>query len=69
MMALTSPRTQPRRDIERGESQPSLRTIMMAPPMSAATHAAIARQRTVARRAAEDARDCSLQATDDWSAG
>lgn len=67
-MAHTSPKTPPRRDIERGENQASLRSIMVAPPMSAATHAAIARQRTVARRTAENARDRRLLAFDDWRA-
>jgi hypothetical protein len=67
-MALASSRIQPRRDIERGENQASLRTIMTAPPMSAATHAAIARQRTAARRRAEDARARRELGSEDWSA-
>ncbi|MBY0239167.1 MAG: hypothetical protein K2X55_07620 [Burkholderiaceae bacterium] len=67
-MAHISPKTPQHRDIERGENQASLRSIMVAPPMSAETHAAIARQRTVARRTAEDARDRRLLAFDDWCA-
>jgi hypothetical protein len=66
-MALTSTRIQPRRDIERGENQATLRTIMTAPPMPAAMHAAIARHRTAARRRTEDARDRRALATDEWS--
>jgi len=66
-MAMTSTSSRPRRDIERGENQAPLGTIMTAPPMSAATHAAIARTRTAARRCAEDARDRRALATDDWS--
>lgn len=66
-MASASARSQPRRDIERGENISSLRAIMTAPPMSAAAHAAIARQRTAARRRAEDARDRLALAADNWS--
>lgn len=67
-MALTSTRIRPQHDIERGENQASLRAIMTAPPLSAAAHAAIARQRTAARRQAEDARDLRALTSDDWSA-
>jgi hypothetical protein len=67
-MALTSSRSQPRRDIERGENQATLRAIMTAPPMSATAHAAIARRRTAARRRVEDARDRRELAAEDWSA-
>lgn len=66
-MTLVSSSTQPRRDIERGENIASLRAIMTAPPMSATAHAAIARQRTAARRRAEDARDRQALADDNWS--
>jgi len=67
-MASASSRAQPRRDIERGENIAPLRAIMTAPPMSAAAHAAIVRQRTAARRRAEDARDRQALAADNWSA-
>ncbi|MFJ1470154.1 hypothetical protein [Massilia orientalis] len=67
-MATTLNRSQPRRDIERGENQATLRAIMTAPPMSATAHAAIARQRTAARRRVEDARDRRDLAAEDWSA-
>lgn len=67
-MTMTSTRGQPRRDIERGENQATLRAIMTAPPMSATAHAAIARQRTAARRSVEDARERREMAASDWSA-
>lgn len=41
-MTLASTRTIAHRDLELGENQASLRTIMTAPPMSAAAHAAAA---------------------------
>ena len=66
-MATAPTRVSGRRVIEYGENQASLRAIMTAPAMSAAAHAAIARQRTAARRRAEDARDSRALATDEWS--
>ena len=67
-MALSSTRTIAHRDLELGENQASLRAIMTAPPMSAAAHAAVARQRTAARRRAEDARQQRELASGDWRA-
>lgn len=67
-MTLASTRTIAHRDLELGENQASLRTIMTAPPMSAAVHAAAARQRTAARRRAEDARQLRELASGDWRA-
>ena len=67
-MTLASIRTIPRRDLELGENQASLRAIMTAPPMSAAAHAAVVRQRTAARRRAEDARQLRELASGDWRA-
>lgn len=68
VMGMTSTGGQPRRDIERGENQATLRAIMTAPPMSATAHAAVARQRTAARRSVEDAHDRRGLAAEDWSA-
>jgi len=67
-MTLASTRPIAHRDLEHGENQASLRAIMTAPPMSAAAHAAVARQRTAARRLAEDARQLRELASDDWRA-
>lgn len=67
-MALGSTRVRAHRDLEHGEHQASLRVIMTAPPMSAAAHAAAARQRTAARRQAEDARQLRELASSDWRA-
>ena len=67
-MTLASTRTIAHRDLELGENQASLHAIMTAPPMSAASHAAVARQRTAARRRAEDARQQRELANGDWRA-
>jgi hypothetical protein len=67
MMAADPTRAAAHRVFEYGENQASLHAIMTAPAMSAAAHAAIARQRTAARRRAEDARDCRALASDEWS--
>lgn len=66
-MTTTPTRAPEHRIFEYGENQASLRAIMTAPPISAAAHAAIARQRTASRRRAEDARDRRALATDEWS--
>lgn len=67
-MTLASPRTVAHRDLDLGENQASLHAIMTAPPMSAAAHAVAARQRTAARRRAEDARQQRELANGDWRA-
>ena len=67
-MTLASPRPIAHRDLEHSENQASLHPIMTAPPMSAAVHAAVARQRTAARRRAEDARQLRELASGDWRA-
>lgn len=67
-MTLASTRIVAHRDLEHGENQATLRAITTAPPMSAATHEAVARQRTTARRQDEDARHLRELASDDWRA-
>ncbi|MGX9221994.1 hypothetical protein ACWV27_26915 (plasmid) [Massilia varians] len=65
-MTLAPTRSIAHRNLELGENQASLRTIMTAPPMSARAHATVASQRTRARRLAEDARELRALAGDDW---
>ncbi|MFC5512825.1 hypothetical protein ACFPOU_17110 [Massilia jejuensis] len=67
-MTHASTRTIAHRDLGVGENQASLHAIMTAPPMSAAAHAAAARQRTASRRQAEDARQLRALTSDDWRA-
>lgn len=67
-MTLASTHTIAHRNPEIGKNQASLRTLMIAPPMSAAAHADVARQRTAARRRAEDARQLRELASGDWRA-
>lgn len=67
-MTRPSTRVVAYRDIERGENQAPLRAITTAPPMSAVAHAEVTRQRTAARRQAEDARAIRAMAAEDWRA-